>query len=299
MDDGVGETVYRSIDRLGLNKVRLPTLRDGYKMVLGFRRDRHTTCYAPPRPEYDLVTSAIPTKILFAGGMHLASRQVRFGDELSEDSSDAVDDISAAVVEDSDSESIVSSEFDENPPPPLTKSPKGERVMPWSTVLFRKTRSSIRRVMYHYRWSCILGLGIALLLKLRDQDFAAAKDVLNYVEPFLTHTEQLALSVFPVPMDDATLRFQVPPQHTANNGDETARVHEWVLSAVADGQVGTQAPSAGSHGDTEMTYYKSYQVTDVDSTKDGTHSATGQGGTGHNRSVRDWIDYTLGWRGEA
>lgn len=299
MDDGAGETVYRCTDRVGLDRVRLPTLRDGYKMKLGFRRDRLTSRYPPPRLEHDVPTQATPPRVLFAGLMPLASRQVRFEDELSEGSIDAVDGTSAAVVEDSDSESIYSSEFDENPLPALTKSPQNERVMPWSTILFRKMRSSIRRFIYHYRWCCILGMCISLLLKLRDQDFDAAKNVLNYVQPYTTHTEQLARSFLPVPLDEATLRCQVPQQHPANNEDAPAEIQEWVLSAIADGELGAQAPGGGSRSDTEMAHYKPYQVTDVDSTRDGMHSARGQGGTGDNRSVRDWIDYALGWKGEA
>lgn len=218
-------------------------------------------------------------------------------DELSEGSSDGVDEVSATVVEESDLESILSSEFDDNPLPALTGSRKCERVMQrvmvCSTVPAPKTRSSLGRADRRYLWCCLLGLCISLL-RLLDPDFDAATRALNYVQRIRPHIEQLALSIVPVRMDDATTRIQVPEQHPGNNEDATTRVQEWIRSVIADGDLSAHAPGAGSGRNTAMAHYKSFEVTDGDSARDGMHSA---GGTGDDRSVRDWIDYTLGWKG--
>ncbi len=403
-------------------------------MELAFHRDGQTTCYPPPRLGHNLPTQATPPRGFFAGGIPLASRQVRFADELFDSSRDAVDEISASLVrdsdlesnlsskflenplpaltesirsgsampdgstdavdgmtvtvaEDSDLESIFSSEFDENPLPVWTASPKSEGVVPEGsggavdeitavvvedsdiesilssefdenslpaltgstesertlpegsndavdeisatiaedsdqeciyssefdeiplpgctasiksdrakpsfTTPFRKTRSIIRR--NNYRWCCLLVLGF-LFRRLLDPDVDAATSALKHVQRITTNIERLALSIVPVPWDDATLRIQLPRQHTGNNEDATTRVQEWVLSATADGDVGIQAAGAGSRGDTEMVHNKSSEVTEVDSERGGVH---GVGYLGNGRSVRDWIDYTLGWKGEA
>ena len=55
-------------------------------------------------------------------------------------------------------------------------------------------------------------------------------------------------------------------------------VQDWIVSATAGSEAGVQAPGAGSRGDVEIGRYESFEAI---------------GG-----SVRDWIDYTLGWKGE-
>lgn len=325
--------VYRGIDGPG-DRVRLPTLRDGYKMELAFQRDRQGV---PPRLEHNPPTQPTPRRVFFAGGFPWPSRQVRFADELSESSSDSVDEISATIVQDSDAASTYSSEFDESPLPQLTGSTKSElskgssgafneitatiiegsnpesipssefdenpllawtgsakseRAIPASTIPLRKTRSIVGRTKYV--WYCLLGF-ILLFRKLLDLDADGARSALDCVQRITTNIEQLALSIVPIPMDDAMLRTQVPQQSTADNEDATTSVQGWVLSATADGDVVAQAPGAGSRGDTEIVHYKSFEVIDVDNEKNGVHSV---GRTGNGRSVRDWIDYSLGWKGE-
>ena len=297
LDDGVGETVYRCFDRSGRDRVMLPTLRRGYKMELGFHRNRQNTEHLLTSGEHDLRCQTTAPRVLFAGGIPLSSRQIRFADELSGGSSDAFYGASPIIMDDSDADSVFSSEFEENPLPALTRPPDMEQLVDfWLRFPFRMTRLVIGRIIYLGRhWHYLLGLGIILLrFMIPGSDTAAS--ALNHVQQSKADNGQLALSTFPHPMDGAILAAQIPQQRTASKEEAIATIQEWVLSTVPDGGPDGHTSSAEDSGDIKFDHYARPKGIDAGSGGNQGHDV------GHIRtekSLRDWVDYLLGWKGEA
>ena len=274
----------------------LPTLRHGYKMELAFHRNWQTTEHLPTSGEHKLRCQTTAPRVLFAGGIPLSSRQIRFADELSGGSSDAFDGALPIIIDDSDADSVFSSEFEENPLPALTRPPEMEQLVFWLIFPFRITRLVIGRIVYLGRhWHYLLGLGI-IFLRFMIPGIDTAASALNQMQQSKANIGQLALSTFPHPIDGAILAAQIPQQRTASKEGSIARIQEWVLSTVPDGGSDGHTSNAGDSGDMEFGHYARPKGIDAGSAGDQGH------GVGHIRkekSLRDWVDYSLGWKGEA
>ncbi len=263
---------YHFLDLYSLDTTRLPKMQPGYNMTLSLVR--HVPCCSPSKPVSESASSL--DKVRFSGGVPLSRRTVRFEDEKSESSSGVSETTASIMSQEEDTESTVSSAFDEYPEDPPTYFTQISNLAlvrcqhPQSWTDRAKKCMFLTYLLVHWLVGYVLvGYMLVLLTSIGSGISSDARGSVGYFDP-----NNIISDLLPSPV----AKFQ------------------HYLKPLQNDDVHNTSSNGESHHYSGDLPLNPWDETPEEETATGTEQ-TRDTSTGTKVAYIDWIDRALGWKG--